>query len=118
MHPWFDRTFADYYPEVPTDFREALWMYMVYGIEPGSFGMAVLKNNFCDAVCGAHRMLTADTFRDLAGWLVNYAPCQSWGDKERIEFWTNLTDVERRDIMIECRLRPSVIDILKGVAVA
>jgi hypothetical protein len=118
MHPWFDRTFADYYPEVPIDFRESFWMYMAYGIEPGGFGMAVLRNDFVGAVARAHRMLTADTFRDLAGWLDGFAPRQSWGNKENVESWMKLTSVERRDIMISYRLRPSVIDILKGVAVA
>jgi hypothetical protein len=118
MHPWFEYTFSMYYNEVPTDFRESLWMYMAYGIEPGSFGMAVLRNDFASAVFSAHRMLTADTFRDLAGWLDSCAPRQSWGSKENVEDWIKLTSVERRDIMIGCRLRPSVVDILKGVAVA
>lgn len=118
MHPWFNMTFSEYYHEVPYCFRESLWNYMAYGLEPGGFGMAVLRNDFCDAVSKAHRSLTAETFRHLAGWLDSYAPRQSWGNTKNIECWTKLNDIQRRDIMIECELRPSIVDILKGVAEA
>jgi hypothetical protein len=117
MHPQFENSF-EYYHNVPDDFREALWMYFAYGIEPGGFGMAVLSNDFAGAVCRAHAMLTANTFRDLAKWLISCAPLESYGNNENIKSWKSKTDEERRDIMIEYGLRPSVIDILKGNAIA
>lgn len=117
MHPQFNTSFQ-HYIYIPVDFREALWNYFAYGLEPGSFGMAVLLNDFRGAVCNAHRMLTADTFRDLANWLVNHAPLVAYGSLENIQQWKAKTDDERRDIMIGSGLRPSVIDILKGIAVA
>lgn len=112
-HPWFMDSFGPYM-NISTDFRESLWLYMAYGIEPGGFGMAVLHNNFYEAVNRAHRMLSADTFRDLSNWLSNCAPQGSFGDITTVSQWINRTDDQRRDEMIKTHLRPSVVDVLKG----
>ena len=58
------------------------------------------------------------SFKDLAKWIDQYAPRQAYGNRENIEAWQRLTDEERRDIMIELRLRPSEFDILRGLAVS
>lgn len=116
MHPQFKETFRYY--EFPLELQEAFWNYFAYGWEPGGFGMAILRNNFCDAVCRAHPSLSSENLRHIAKWFANSPPPMSFGSDTKIEAWKALTDDERRDIMIEYRLRPSVIDILKGVAVA
>lgn len=115
MHPQFNASFQ-YFECVPIDFREALWNYFAYGIDPGSFGMAVLMNDFIEAMCSAHPALNDHTFRDLAKWLLHCAPNNSYGSIDAINLWKLKTDDERRDIMIEYNLRPSEFDILKGIA--
>ena len=116
MHPQFDDTFL-HYGNVPDELKHGFWNYFAYGIEPGSFGMAVLCNDFINASCRAHPALTVATFRDMAKWLVNCAPSGSYGNEETVIAWCRKSDQERLDIMIEYRLRPSVVDILKGTAV-
>jgi hypothetical protein len=117
IHPQFNDTFA-YYSSVPEGIREGLWNYFAYGISAGGFCMHVLNNNFLGAVCSADHSWTGRSFQELAKWINQHAPRQAYGSPEKIEAWQRLTDDERRDIMIELRLRPSVIDILRGVGVA
>lgn len=112
MHPQFKETFL--HSDFPVEMQEAFWNYLAYGWDPGSFGMAILRNSFMDAVARAHRALTAEHMREIAVWFANVPPPMSFGSDAKIEAWKALTDDERRDIMIEYRLRPSVIDILKG----
>jgi hypothetical protein len=117
IHPQFNDTF-EYYGSVPDAIREGLWNYFAYGIPAGGFCMHVLNNNFLGAMGSADHTWNGNSFKHLAKWITQYAPQQAYGSHEKIQEWMRLTDEERRDIMIELRLRPSVIDILKGVAVA
>lgn len=113
MSPRFVESFEDY-PYIPSDFYNSLWLYFNYGIEPGGFGMAVLHNDFCGAVTRAHPVLTVESMRDLAKWLYNCAPTGSWGSPALVKEWQSKADLYRRDALITCDLRPSVIDVLKG----
>ena len=116
-HPQFKETW-NYYKEVPLEMIDGFWNYLAYGLEPGSFGMAILRNDFMDAVCRAHPNVTSLGMRGMAKWWMNVAPPGSYGSREAITRWIAKTDEERRDIMIECKLRPSEFDILRGLAVA
>jgi hypothetical protein len=116
-HPQFADTFLAYYHNVPDELVSGFWNYFAYGIEPGSFGMAVLCNDFVNASCRAHPSLSVATFRDMAKWLINHAPPGSWGNEDNVIAWCRKTDQERLDIMIEYKLRPGEFDILAGRAV-
>lgn len=111
-HPQFLLTFRDF--DVPEEMKEAFWNYFAYGWDPGGFGMSILKNDFINAVCRAHPVLSVENLRHIAKWLINYAPTGSFASAENVKSWITKTDEERRDIMIEYQLRPSVVDILKG----
>lgn len=115
-HPQFMATFEHY--AVPQEMQMAFWNYLAYGWDPGGFGTAILRNDFFGAVLRAHPVLTSDHLRSIAKWFSNIPPPASFGSDAKIEAWKALIDDERRDIMIEYRLRPSVVDILRGVAVA
>lgn len=117
IHPQFNDTFV-YHDSVPDAIREGLWNYLAYGISPGGFVMNVLLNNFFGAMGSADHSWNGRSFKELAKWIDQYVPVQAYGTREKVELWQSLTDEERRDIMIELSLRPSVVDILRGVAVA
>jgi hypothetical protein len=116
MHPQFGSTFENF-SNMPHELRDGFWNYFAYGLEPGSFCTAVLCNNFIGAACSAHPSLSSATFRDMAKWLLCYAPANSWGSEEKVMAWCRKTDQERMDIMIECNIRPGEFDILAGRAV-
>lgn len=117
IHPMFSKSFNDY-DEIPIEIKDALWNYYQYGIDPGSFTMAVLQNDLYNAACKMHPALKIRTLKQLVIWLMNSAPPGSYGTEEKIAAWKQKTNVERRDILIQHRLRPSLIDILKGDAIA
>lgn len=113
IHKLFIRSFDDL-EIIAEDFKDSLWLYMCYGLEPGSFGMAVLTNDFMGAALGAHPAVPASMFKGLAQWLKFMAPYQSYGSEQQVKKWQSFTDDQRRDIMIECHLRPSVFEVLSG----
>jgi hypothetical protein len=116
IHPQFTATFA-YFDSVPDAIREGLWNYMAYGLPPGSFLEAVLKNNFQTAILRADSSWSGRSFKDLAKWIDGNMPSYMRGDEKSMTAWIKKTDEERRDIMIELKLRPNEFDILRGVAV-
>ncbi len=99
MHPQFQKTF-EYY-SVPQEMREAFWNYLAYGLDPGSFGLALFENNMYRAITSAHHMLTTEHIRSMVTWILNFAPSQSYGNKVAVEQWKLNTNEARRDAMIE-----------------
>jgi hypothetical protein len=117
IHPQFNDTFV-YHDLVPDAIREGLWNYMAYGLLPGGFMTAVLKNNFSLAMARADHSWNGNSFKQLAKWIDANMPRYMRGDEKSMAEWMAKTDEERRDIMIELKLRPSEFDILRGLAVA
>jgi len=117
IHPQFKETFT-YFDTIPDGIQEGLWNYMAYGLSPGGFMTAVLKNNFQRAMASADHSWSGTSFKQLAKWVDEYMPPYMRGDEASMIAWQEKTDEERRDIMIELNLRPGEFDILRGHAVA
>ena len=100
--------------KIDPDSECSLWHYMAYGLEPGGMLTSILENDWYNAVSRAHPSLPVSVLKGLQTWVEYHAPIQSYGSADKMVGWYKLTNEERRDIMIECGLRPSVIDILKG----
>jgi hypothetical protein len=113
IHPDFDSTF-EYFNSVPKLTRQSLWNYMAYGLPPGGFVTAVLLNDFNRAMRSAAHSWSVLSFKQLASWIDYYMPAYMRGSGEAIDAWRAKTDVDRRDIMIELRLRPGEFEILAG----
>lgn len=116
IHPQFQETFV-YCESIPEAIQEALWNYMAYGFEPGGFLTAVLKNDFFSAMARADFSWNGKSFKQLAKWIDTNMPRYMRGDEEAMKVWREKTNEERRDIMIELKLRPNEFDILAGRAV-
>ena len=115
MPPLFYNTFDEYY-DIPKELQEAFWLYFRYGIEPGGFGMAVLRNDFIESVLRAHPVLQSKNLKDIARWFSNTRlPKDAWGSTEKINNWIHLPDDDRREIMEELKLCPTLFDILRSV---
>ena len=112
-HPMFMSTFNHMYA-LGDNFAEPLWNYFAYGLQPGSCVLAILEDDYKRAISHAHSMLNTQIFKYSIIWLDNFAPSRSYGSQHNVNQWISKSDEERRDIMIECGLRPSVVDILKG----
>jgi hypothetical protein len=84
---------------VPKDFAEPMYNYLVYGYYPGSCFTSVLANDFLGAIFRSHPSNTIDGFKKLAGWMTDTIPKQAQGSYEAVEDWIKLTDDERRTIL-------------------
>lgn len=71
---------------LPSYMIGGLMRYMNDGTRPGDFLSAVLKNNLMDAFSYADET-NAQSVRDWARWLYNYAPSQAFGSVGRFTSW-------------------------------
>jgi hypothetical protein len=84
---------------VPRDFAEPMYNYLVHGYYPGSCFTSVLANDFLGAMFRSHPSNTIDGFKKLAGWMTDTIPKQAQGSYGAVEDWTKLGDDERRTIL-------------------
>ncbi len=103
--------------QIPEAIQEGLWNYMAYGLEPGSFLISVLKNDFYMAMMRADSSWNGRSLKDLSRWVITYIPPDMRGSDVNVFNWmSNRTELERAERMIELSLRPNEFDVLRGVA--
>jgi hypothetical protein len=103
---------------VPREYFDALYNYLVYGFEPGSFWTAVLANDFMNAIQHSHPANTIEALKHATGWIRDTFPVESYGGYKNIKSWMELEPTDRRMILEECRLiyteQEEVMALLKG----
>lgn len=68
---------------IPKNVRESLDRYIVQGIEPGGFLMAVLQNNLMEAV-GRADHINIGYLKDICGHIYNNLPSTCHGSPEKV----------------------------------
>ena len=110
------KTFADW--DVPKDFADPMYNYLVYGYQPGSCFTAVLANDFYSAIRGSHPANTVDAFKALARWIRDALPVESYGSYLAVEHWLKLEEEDRRRVLEIHRLvyteKEEILMILKS----
>ena len=71
---------------VPDYMHDSYIRYLLHGIEPGSFLLAVLINDLREAVARADRANQA-ALANHVRFLYNHAPGNCWGSPERVREW-------------------------------
>lgn len=71
---------------VPEHDREAIRHYIEYGIIPGSFLRAVIRNDLREAV-GQADYINQEALPTIVAWFYNHAPALCWGNPSRVEMW-------------------------------
>jgi len=90
--------------DVPKDFADAFYNYLVYGYEPGSCFTSVLANDFYMAMQRSHPVNTVQAFKALSGWIRDAMPHQAYGSYEAVEKWCGMSSEARRAVLQECGL--------------
>ena len=93
----FRATFTHW--QVPADFADPFYNYLVFGFSPGSCFTAVLANDFVSAVSRSHPSNTITAFKALAGWMRDTMPRIAYGSYEAVDTWQTFTSDERRTIL-------------------
>ncbi len=103
--------------DVPKDFAEPFYNYLVYGWTPGSCFTSVLANDFVSAISRSHPSNTVNAFKSLVGWMSDTMPQESYGSYENVAKWTELNPEQRRIILEQTGLiftsKEEVVKILK-----
>lgn len=90
--------------QVPQDFADPMYNYMVFGFSPGSCFTAVLVNDWVGAILSSHPANTVESFKALTGWMLETLPIESYGSYKAVDFWLAISDSERRDYLERDRL--------------
>ncbi|WP_310473844.1 hypothetical protein [Sandarakinorhabdus sp.] len=72
---------------VPLGLHGGLIRWIIKGIPPGSFLLAVLTNDLREA-CGRADDFNRTRLFDLVRFLYNHAPRGCWGSQHAVEAWT------------------------------
>jgi hypothetical protein len=91
------KTFQNW--NVPLDFADPMYNYLVYGHSPGSCFTAVLANDFLSAVSRSHPSNTIPSLKALAGWIRDTVPEQARGSYETVDNWTSMRAAWRRSVL-------------------
>jgi hypothetical protein len=85
--------------DVPKDFADPMYNYLVHGYSPGSFFTSVLANDFHGAIARSHPANTIPALKQLSGWIGDCAPCESHGGYDVVSNWCYLPPKARRQIL-------------------
>jgi hypothetical protein len=85
--------------DVPKDFAEPMYNYLVHGFSPGGCFTAVLANDFLSAVSRSHPSNTIEAFKALAGWIRDTVPADARGSYEAVDHWTSMGPEFRREVL-------------------
>jgi hypothetical protein len=91
------KTFQNW--QVPRDFADPMYNYLVHGYSPGSCFIGVLANDFNAAIRSSHPANTVEAFKALAGWIQDTVPSVAHGNYKALAYWIGLTNEERRAIL-------------------
>jgi len=103
--------------QVPKDFAEPFYNYLVHGYTPGSCFTSVLANDFVSAISRSHPSNTVNAFKSLVGWMRDTMPEESYGSYEKVKAWTGINPEQRRIILEHTGLvfttKEEIVKILK-----
>jgi len=85
--------------EVPKEFAEPMYNYLVHGFNPGSCFTSVLANDFHGAILRSHPSNTVESLKALTGWIYDTVPRDARGNYKAVDDWCYLKDAERRSIL-------------------
>ena len=93
--------------DVPKDFADPMFNYLVHGFSPGSCFTAVLANDFLSAVSRSHPGNTIEAFKALAGWIRDTVPEHARGSYEAVDHWISMGPEFRRAVLESSGLVPT-----------
>jgi hypothetical protein len=107
--------------DVPKDFADPMYNYLVHGYNPGSCFTSALANDFAGAIDRSHPNNTVEAFKALTGWISDTVPLQASGSYSAVSNWSYLKPEQRREILEGLSLVFSVEDeaimILSGTVI-
>jgi hypothetical protein len=86
--------------EVPKEYADPLYNYLVHGFQPGSFWTAVLSNDFARAIASSHPQNSVPALKRVVTWLNSTLEHGvAWGTREAVQHWLMMTPEDRRQVL-------------------
>lgn len=85
--------------DVPKDFAEPMYNYLVYGYSPGGFFTSMLANDYHSAISRSHPANTIEALKCLGGWVLDCMPSEAHGSYDVVADWITFGEKERRTIL-------------------
>ena len=111
-------TFAQY--EVPKEYADPIFNYLVDGFHPGSFWNSVFANDFMGAMARSHPANTIVALKKTVSWMMNHLiNGTTHGSYEVVDAWLKKNPAERREVLEALGLvyseQSEIVMILKDV---
>lgn len=111
-------TLAQY--EVPKEYADPVFNYLVHGYHPGGFWNAVFANDFMGAMARSHPANTIVALKKTVSWMMNHLiNGTTHGSYEVVDAWLKKTPAERREVLEALGLvyseQSEIVMILKDV---
>jgi len=90
--------------DVPKDFADPMYNYLVHGYSPGGFFTSVLANDFHGAIARSHPSNSIEALKQLGGWILDQMPVEARGSYNNVEVWCSLPADVRRTILEDYEL--------------
>jgi hypothetical protein len=85
--------------DVPKEFADPFYNYLVWGFRPGGCFESILANDFARAIQRSHPGNTVDAFKALVNWIADTVPEEAQGSYEKIKIWSSIDKEQRRSIL-------------------
>lgn len=82
--------------DIPRDYVDPVFNYLVHGWQPGSFFTSVFANDFLNAMTRSHPANSIQSLKNLAGWILNSCPPEAKGSYNAVDAWCQMSDQRRR----------------------
>ena len=111
-------TLAQY--EVPKEYADPIFNYLVHGYHPGGFWNAVFANDFMGAMARSHPANTIVALKKTVSWMMNHLiNGTTHGSYEVVDAWLKKNPAERREVLEALGLvyseQSEIVMILKDV---
>ena len=90
--------------EVPKDFADPMYNYLVHGYAPGGCFTAILANDALGVFARSHPHNTIEAFKSLAGWIISTVPADARGSYGAVDHWISMKPEFRRAVLEKIRL--------------
>lgn len=71
---------------LPEHMRDSMKRWIQFGISPGSFGLAILRNNLTESFLMADA-INRQRMVDWVKFLVYHMPAGAWGSPDAVDCW-------------------------------
>lgn len=111
-------TLAQY--EVPKEYADPVFNYLVHGYHPGGFWNSVFANDFMGAMARSHPANSVAALKKVVSWMMNHLiNGTTHGSYEVVDAWLKKTPLERREVLEALGLvyseQSEIVMILKDV---